>query len=411
MNYIFILGLIVIVLVIFLIFNLHKSQKNEVYIIKRKGEFKIVKNKIFFTIPFIDKTKYIINLDKQVKSCYINPVISKDNQIIQTNSVITFHVTDLDKLMNNIKNFENELEKIQIDSFRNIGGALDSKQLQNIDDRIKFDFKNELNMNVGRLGLKIDEVDIKIWDNDNNAINSNQEKLSNTVKDKYPKEIDLGINTLNFNKNSISMRILEIVSLIILIFSLYVLFSGHKLTGIYFKILLHNIIVFIKCIMVAFAIIPFINMLFNKWLFNKIFVISFIFMCIYSLLYMPTDNTNLLFHEVAVIRDIIEDKTTISKYTFVVGSQVGSRSRHSYKSHLYRATISYGNDYSNYSEAGVKPSVALIVNELSLYKAIEIEYYNHSKAIKKINGIDIDDVDKFKSKLTKLHESTWIKFK
>ena len=52
-----------------------------------------------------------------------------------------------------------------------------------------------------------------------------------------------------------------------------------------------------------------------------------------------------------------------------------------------------------------------IVNELSLYKAIEIEYYNHSKAIKKINGIDIDDVDKFKSKLTELHESTWIKLK
>ena len=82
MNYLFITGICIILLIIVtFLTHFKKIKSSEAYIIERNGKFnRVVTSRHTFLIPFLDKVKCVVSLDNQKKESYINPVISSDEK-------------------------------------------------------------------------------------------------------------------------------------------------------------------------------------------------------------------------------------------------------------------------------------------------------------------------------------------
>ena len=85
------------------------------------------------------------SIDYKYQIIVYNPVISSDEKVIKTNSIIYYHIVNPYKAVYETENFEKKLEDLQITSFREISKNLDLWKIQNINDSIKLDFKSILN--------------------------------------------------------------------------------------------------------------------------------------------------------------------------------------------------------------------------------------------------------------------------
>lgn len=410
MNYLFITGICIILLIIVtFLTHFKKIKSSEAYIIERNRKFnRVVTSKHTFLIPFLDKVKCVVSLDNQKKESYINPVISSDEKVIKTNSIIYYHIVNPYKAVYETENFEKKLEDLQITSFREISKNLDLWKIQNINDSIKLDFKSILNKEVAKYGCQIDNVEIEIWNDDTIRCieNTNQFfniKTNNTTispvidYEKYKKLSDIT-----------SLKLIGVLIAFFTILAIYVISTKHKLSSLFCEIIAQNILIFIGCI----GFIAFITRFFNKSKYSKvsiskILVISLILTGIYNILYEPTGaGTNLLNFEIAIFKDILVDETTSSKIksTSIQTRESKSYSSSRYSHNYYPAYISYrieGNSEFYSSEAS--NSLVRIINTLKhLEDEIELEYYSYCKIIKSIDGIEKFDFDGFEERISYL---------
>ena len=139
---------------------------------------------------------------------------------------------------------------------------------------------------------------------------------------------------------------------------------------------------------------------FKKIVSTNTIIISLILAIIYSIINVPINDTNIINYETTVIKDLIENKTNVEYCTdykvYLEEIRRGYGKGKGNPMPFYTAHLSYyieGNDSRFVS--GIPDSVALIIkNNLKYWeKSIEIEYYNNSKVIKAIDGIEISDKD------------------
>lgn len=405
MNYLFIIGICIILLIIItLLTHFKKIKSSEAYVIERKGKFnRIVTSTHTFLIPFLDRVKCIVNLNSQIKKCYINPVILSDGNVINTNNTIYFHISDTYKAVYEIENLEKQLEYLQVTLSREIIQNLDSSKIKNINEDIMLELKSRLNKEVNNYGCQIDNVDIKIWNDDTaHAFEfSNQSSNKETNHTKISPLIDYEKYKQIMDINALKLAGLLIASSIIL--AIYILSTKHKLSSLLCEIIVKNVLIFLGCIGFIAVITRFFSKSnYSKVSIRKVLVISLILTGIYNILELPTGaGTNLLNFEVAIFKDIIVDETTSSKVksfiTFESHMSSAGRGSHNYRPAYISYRIEGNSEF--YSSKSTNSIVEIIDTLQHLEDGIEIEYYNYSKIIKSIDGIETSDVDKLQERI------------
>ena len=93
--------------------------EQEVYIIERFGKFNRVANKgRIFVIPFIERIKYVVQLDGRKADIHFLIAIFADNNVIKYKAKVNFHIIDPQKASYECKWLENQLEYVGTSVFR-----------------------------------------------------------------------------------------------------------------------------------------------------------------------------------------------------------------------------------------------------------------------------------------------------
>ena len=147
MNYLFIIGICVILLIIITFLTQFKKIKSsEAYVIERNGKFnRVVTSKHTFLIPFLDKVKCVVNLNPQIIMCYPSKTILADNNAIMFKMNIFFKVIDAEKVAYLEKDLETQLEYLGVSSFREITKKINLPSLLKSNERIDSELKVTLN--------------------------------------------------------------------------------------------------------------------------------------------------------------------------------------------------------------------------------------------------------------------------
>lgn len=402
MDYLF-WGVCIILFIMMLINQTKKVKSSEAYVIERHKRFyKVVSSKVVFIIPFLDKIKCVVNLDSHIKKCYPAPIILADNTTILVNINIVFKVIDACKVAYSDKSLESHLEYLAITELRSISRKLDSSNVKYIDDKVKEDLKSILNRKGQDLGCKIEDLEIKIGKNTD----------ANNIDNYYEKSV---VDYSMYNNNGLYIIIL--IGLMVYIFGYSCLSSAYASTNnllfYFFKVLLENLPEFAICIELSVIVLSnSINQkrdISIKKLQRGIIGMAIIFFCIYDIIAEPKrisiseNRTSNFSYKCAIISDIISNQTITVDVSNITADKHYSRSTTGIRHRIhyyYPACIKY-NSYS--SEA--TDTLVEIVNKLKKYEdTVKIEYYNNSKIIKSIDGIDKFNYDQLNERVEYLIE-------
>lgn len=206
---------------------------SEVFVIERLGKFKKKlepKGKTYI-IPFVDRIKYIVNMEKQIIECLPSEIVLPDNKIIKYKNIISFHITDVQKTIYEPKNdIEVELENLSNFLVDNIYRTIDSSNMEHIIYKLKLEVKDRLSKEAEKYGCEIDFFDIKIL----KIIDENVETIKRL---KYTDELRNNVNHMRqhairlyntLDRKSEPMDVL--VKLLVLIFGI-----GYVISRVLFK--------------------------------------------------------------------------------------------------------------------------------------------------------------------------------
>ena len=149
--------------------------QSETKIIERLGKyFATLKPGVNIIIPFIDRPKVIINLNRgryvfsntidlreQVYDFDKQNVITKDNIQMQINALLYFQIVDPFKAVYEISNLPNAIEKLTQTTLRNIIGELELDQTLTSRDTINTKLRAVLDDATNKWGIKVNRVELQ----------------------------------------------------------------------------------------------------------------------------------------------------------------------------------------------------------------------------------------------------------
>ena len=155
--------LIIILIVIVLSLSCVKVIKqSKVGIVMRLGKFqKKADTGVHFLIPFLDQMAYVIDLRENVVDFPPQPVITKDNVTMQTDTVVYFQVTDPVRYVFEIANPISAIENLTATTLRNIIGELDLDETLTSRDIINTKMRSILDEATDKWGIKVNRVELK----------------------------------------------------------------------------------------------------------------------------------------------------------------------------------------------------------------------------------------------------------
>lgn len=403
MNYLFIIGICVIfLLVIILITQFKKIKSSEAYVIERKGKFNRVEtSRYIFLIPFLDKIKCIINLNPQILMCYPSKAILADNSSVSFKMNIFFKVIDAEKVAYQEKDVESQLECLGVSSFRGITKKMNSSDISYLNEKINMDLKTTLNKFAYKFGCEVDEIKIEI--------------LNDSYKFNFENYIHSSVRNYSSQKSNILIYIaIAIVLIISYMLSSYLGKAYIKTNNLWFFLLHENALNIAVCGGIVLSSIFVLarkkqtSILTKIWIIILVFLGTSILLCTFDA-FRKTNigNFNMLEYKYEIIKDIFSNQTTTIQTSNIYCEKdilTRNRSRHNRK-HRYPAYIAFGEEDAKnryYSAELTGASVVTIEYLKELEDTITIEYYNNSKIIKSIDGIEKFDVDKFEKRIAYL---------
>ena len=332
--------------------------------------------------------------------CYPSKTILADNNDIMFKMNIFFKVIDAKKVAYLEKDLETQLEYLGFSSFREITKKMTLTSLLMSNERITYELKITLNNLAYNLGCEIDEIKIEI--------------LDNTYKFNMANHIHTSVVDTTKHKSNILIYIaIVIVVVIASILSSYLTKAYIKTNNLLF-FLLHesSLSIIICCGIMLISIFIFarqkhISMLKKIGTTILIFLIASLSLCTFDAFRKTNIGINLLEYKYEIIKDLISNQTTIINTNDIYCEKdilTRYRSRHN-RVHRYPAYISFkeNNDSDRFSSAELTGTSVVIIEYLKeLEDTITIEYYNNSKIIKSIDGIEKFDFDKFKERVSYL---------
>lgn len=134
----------------------------KVYVVERLGSFyKLWHNGIHFKIPFVDRIANEVTLKEIVKDFVPQPVITKDNAIIQIDTVVYFQITDAMLYTYGVESPISAIENLTATTLRNLIGELELDQTLTSRDIINTKMRDILDEATDPWGIKVNRVEVK----------------------------------------------------------------------------------------------------------------------------------------------------------------------------------------------------------------------------------------------------------
>lgn len=160
MEYIF--ALVILLAFVFAATSVRIIQQSRVGIVERLGKFHgLAKTGVNVIIPFIDHVRAIIDLREQVVDYPPQAVITKDNVVMQIDTVVYYQVTDPVKYVYEIANPRTAIEYLTATTLRNIVGDMDLDQTLTSRDVVNARLRTILDEATDKWGIKVTRVELK----------------------------------------------------------------------------------------------------------------------------------------------------------------------------------------------------------------------------------------------------------
>jgi len=177
-----------IVLVLFIIFIIYKGlilvKQAEEIVVERLGQFRGVFGPgLHVIIPGLDRTRMIdwkfviyepdgtmiykhdridrIDLREQVYDFPRQKVITKDNVVLEINGVLFYQIIDTKRVVYEVRNLPDAVEKIVQTSLRNLVGSMSLDETLASRDKVNQELRHYLDINTDKWGVKVNRVDVQ----------------------------------------------------------------------------------------------------------------------------------------------------------------------------------------------------------------------------------------------------------
>ena len=160
-------GTIAIIILVILILAVIVSciqivQQSKAYVIERLGAFHSVWGVgMHFKLPFIERVVKKVSLKEQVADFDPQPVITKDNVTMQSDTVIYFQITDPKLYTYGVEYPMSAIENLTATTLRNIIGELELDQSLTSRDTINAKMRSILDEATDPWGIKVNRVELK----------------------------------------------------------------------------------------------------------------------------------------------------------------------------------------------------------------------------------------------------------
>ncbi|MBE3519127.1 MAG: SPFH/Band 7/PHB domain protein [Firmicutes bacterium] len=158
----FVFAMVILLVFIFAATSVRIIQQSRVGVIERLGKFHgLAKTGVNVIIPFIDHIRAIIDLREQVVDYPPQAVITKDNVVMQIDTVVYYQVTDPVKYVYEIANPRTAIEYLTATTLRNIVGDMDLDQTLTSRDIVNARLRTILDEATDKWGIKVTRVELK----------------------------------------------------------------------------------------------------------------------------------------------------------------------------------------------------------------------------------------------------------
>ena len=156
------LAIILVVLLLFVIGNIHVVEQSKAFVIERLGAFREVwQVGLHFKLPFLDRVSKKVSLKEQVLDYPPQPVITKDNVTMQIDTVVYFQITDPKLYAYGVEHPMMAMETLTATTLRNIIGDLELDQTLTSRDVINTKMRAILDEATDPWGIKVNRVELK----------------------------------------------------------------------------------------------------------------------------------------------------------------------------------------------------------------------------------------------------------
>ena len=158
-----ILTLILIVFVVALLISCFRIvPQTEVQIVEFLGKYKTTwEAGLHLKIPFLERVARKVSLKEQVGDFPPQPVITKDNVMVQIDTVVFYSVFDAKQFTYGVHNPVNALINLTATTLRNIIGSLDLDDTLTSRDTINLQMQKVLDEATDKWGIKVARVELK----------------------------------------------------------------------------------------------------------------------------------------------------------------------------------------------------------------------------------------------------------
>lgn len=158
-----ILFLIIVVLIIWLLaVNIRVVPQAQAYVVEHLGRFKCIWGAgLHLKAPFVEKIVRRVSLKEQVLDFPPQPVITKDNIVLQLDSVVYCRVFDPRLYTYGVEDAMAGLQNLAATTLRNIAGEMELDQLLTSRDQINQKLETILDQATDAWGIKVTRVELK----------------------------------------------------------------------------------------------------------------------------------------------------------------------------------------------------------------------------------------------------------
>ena len=156
------IGILIILILLLIIRNIRVVQQANAYVIERLGAYSTTWGVgLHIKIPFIERVAKVVSLKEQVADFLPQPVITKDNVTMQSDTVVYFQITDPKLYTYGVEQPMLAIESLSATTLRNIIGDLELDQCLTSRDIINSKMRSILDEATDPWGIKVNRVELK----------------------------------------------------------------------------------------------------------------------------------------------------------------------------------------------------------------------------------------------------------
>lgn len=154
--------ILAIIVLVIIVKNIRVVQQSKAYVVERLGAYQTSWGVgLHFKIPVFEKIVKIISLKEQVADFPPQPVITKDNTLVEVDSIVFFQITDPKLYTYGVDRPIRAIENLSATTLRNIIGDLELDQTLTSRDIINSKMRTILDEATDPWGIKVNRVELK----------------------------------------------------------------------------------------------------------------------------------------------------------------------------------------------------------------------------------------------------------